>query len=322
MPLVRLSTGASRLDEARRARPTTARNPALGTATSTAAAPSQAARATTSRPAPSGKARSAGVAGVAARRVDLAVRARRAVPRAGPGRSRARRRRCPTSLHRARRPAGPSRSEPTAGASRGCPVTWLGAGGARSDRRRTAASSSPSRRSPRPRADSRGVLDGPTRARARPRRWPPTCSRRRAPLPVCVACDDDEVAAFAVSNGAAVVLDAGARAQRRRRGGRRAPRDARRRLRHRRARATFPLATGIGVLEHFDGVTIAPDRRRRGTNLLRVPTVGALRDALRARLAARAPRRVRAARPRVRRAPRARRPRLRRRRPERPRTSS
>ena len=51
----------------------------------------------------------------------------------------------------------------------------------------------------------------------------------------------------------------------------------------------LPTASGIGALEHFDGVTIAPDRRRTGTNLLRVPTASGFamrfgRDSLRAHL--------------------------------------
>jgi 2-phospho-L-lactate guanylyltransferase len=92
-----------------------------------------------------------------------------------------------------------------------------------------------------------------------------------APLPVCVACDDDDVAEFASTMGATVAwtprlglngaVMAGV-AQCAVRGARFVT------IVH----ADLPNATGVGTLEHFDGVTIAPDRAKRGTNLLRVPT--------------------------------------------------
>jgi 2-phospho-L-lactate guanylyltransferase len=91
------------------------------------------------------------------------------------------------------------------------------------------------------------------------------------PLPVCVACDDHDVADFAEEHSALVcwtpglglngAVEAGVAA-----------------LAERGAvyvtvvHGDLPTASGIGDLEHFDGVTIAPDRRRTGTNLLRVPT--------------------------------------------------
>jgi 2-phospho-L-lactate guanylyltransferase len=37
------------------------------------------------------------------------------------------------------------------------------------------------------------------------------------------------------------------------------------------AHADLPLASGLGVLEPFDGVTMVPDRRDDGTNVMRVP---------------------------------------------------
>ena len=92
-----------------------------------------------------------------------------------------------------------------------------------------------------------------------------------SPLPVCVACDDHDVADFAEAHGALVcwtpglglngAVEAGVASL--------ADRGA--------AYVTvvhgdLPTASGIGALEHFDGVTIAPDRHRTGTNLLRVPT--------------------------------------------------
>jgi 2-phospho-L-lactate guanylyltransferase len=110
-----------------------------------------------------------------------------------------------------------------------------------------------------------------------------------SPLPVCVACDDHGVADFAEEHGALVcwtpglglngAVEAGVSSL--------AERGA--------AYVTvvhgdLPTASGIGALEHFDGVTIAPDRRRTGTNLLRVPTESGFmmrfgRDSLRSHLA-------------------------------------
>jgi len=92
-----------------------------------------------------------------------------------------------------------------------------------------------------------------------------------APLPVCVACDDHDVAAFAQARGAIVAWTPG-------RGLNGAVEAGIATLRELGAgyvtvvHADLPTATGIGSLEHFDGVTIAPDRRCIGTNLLRVPT--------------------------------------------------
>jgi 2-phospho-L-lactate guanylyltransferase len=92
-----------------------------------------------------------------------------------------------------------------------------------------------------------------------------------APLPVCVACDDVEVAAFAEAHGAEVSWTPGL-------GLNGAVEASVARLAARGAafvtvvHADLPRATGIGALPPHDGVTIAPDRHRRGTNLLRVPT--------------------------------------------------
>jgi 2-phospho-L-lactate guanylyltransferase len=92
-----------------------------------------------------------------------------------------------------------------------------------------------------------------------------------APLPVCVACDDPEVAAFAEAHGATVSWTPGLGLNGAVEAG----------VAHLASlgaeyvtvvHADLPNATGIGDLAHSDGVTIAPDRRRRGTNLLRVPT--------------------------------------------------
>jgi 2-phospho-L-lactate guanylyltransferase len=92
-----------------------------------------------------------------------------------------------------------------------------------------------------------------------------------APLPVCVACDDPEVARFAESLGASVSWTPGHGLNGAVEAG----------VAHLGSlgadyvtvvHADLPLASGIGVLARTAGVTIAPDRRRRGTNLLRVPT--------------------------------------------------
>ncbi len=91
-----------------------------------------------------------------------------------------------------------------------------------------------------------------------------------APLAVCVACDDPEVVEFAETQGASVSFTPGVGLNGAVEAG----------VAHLASlgadfvsvvHADLPLAVGIGVLEPFDGVTIAPDRRRRGTNLLRVP---------------------------------------------------
>jgi len=37
------------------------------------------------------------------------------------------------------------------------------------------------------------------------------------------------------------------------------------------AHGDLPLAAGIGALDPFDGVTLVPDRRGDGTNVIRVP---------------------------------------------------
>ncbi|HEY8080449.1 MAG TPA: 2-phospho-L-lactate guanylyltransferase [Acidimicrobiales bacterium] len=92
-----------------------------------------------------------------------------------------------------------------------------------------------------------------------------------APLPVCVACDDAAVATFAESHGALVAWTPGL-------GLNGAVEAGVAMLATRGAayvtvvHADLPTATGIGSLDLFDGVTLAPDHRGVGTNLLRVPT--------------------------------------------------
>ena len=91
-----------------------------------------------------------------------------------------------------------------------------------------------------------------------------------APLPTCVACDDAAVARFAESKGAHVSWTPGL--------GLNGAVEAS--LAHLASlgaafvtvvHADLPRARGIGEIEHFEGVTIASDRRGDGTNLLRVP---------------------------------------------------
>ncbi len=95
-----------------------------------------------------------------------------------------------------------------------------------------------------------------------------------APLAVAVVCDDDDVATWALDQGASVVwaprrgLD-GAVAEGVRHLGA---------LGYRRvvvAHADLPLAAGLAVLAEGTGVTLVPDRRDDGTNVAVVaPTAG------------------------------------------------
>ncbi|MFZ0250696.1 MAG: 2-phospho-L-lactate guanylyltransferase [Acidimicrobiales bacterium] len=91
-----------------------------------------------------------------------------------------------------------------------------------------------------------------------------------APLPVAVVCDDEDVAQWASDVGATVMWEPGQGLN----GAVRAGVD-------RLARAgacwvtvahgDLPRAHGLGVLAPFDGVTLVPDRRDDGTNVLRLP---------------------------------------------------
>jgi 2-phospho-L-lactate guanylyltransferase len=91
-----------------------------------------------------------------------------------------------------------------------------------------------------------------------------------APLPVAVVCDDAEVAAWAVAHGAMVLPEPG-------RGlngaveagvGHLVALGAREVLV---AHADLPLAQGLAQLAGFDGITLVPDRRDDGTNVVCVP---------------------------------------------------
>jgi len=90
-------------------------------------------------------------------------------------------------------------------------------------------------------------------------------------LPVTVVCDDDEVAQWAAAHGAAVVWTPGL-------GLNGAVQDAAASLARGGAleiivaHADLPLADDLGRLAGFPGLTLVPDRRDDGTNVLVVPT--------------------------------------------------
>jgi 2-phospho-L-lactate/phosphoenolpyruvate guanylyltransferase len=90
------------------------------------------------------------------------------------------------------------------------------------------------------------------------------------PLPVAVVCDDEEVARWAAALGATVLWEPG-------QGLNGAVRAGVARLAAGGAQwvtvahGDLPRARGLGTLPPFDGVTLAPDRRDDGTNVLRLP---------------------------------------------------
>jgi 2-phospho-L-lactate guanylyltransferase len=91
-----------------------------------------------------------------------------------------------------------------------------------------------------------------------------------APLPVAVVCDDEEVADWAEGHGATVVWAPG-------HGLNGAVGEGVRRLAAAGvawvtvAHGDLPRASGLGRLPAFPGVTLVPDRRDDGTNVLRLP---------------------------------------------------
>jgi 2-phospho-L-lactate guanylyltransferase len=97
-----------------------------------------------------------------------------------------------------------------------------------------------------------------------------------APLPVVVVCDDDEVRGWAEGAGARVVWCPG-------RGLNGAVADGVAAVRADGvataivAHADLPLATRLDWLAGFPGVTLVPDRRLDGTNVLVVPTAAGFR---------------------------------------------
>lgn len=116
------------------------------------------------------------------------------------------------------------------------------------------------------------ALDPPERA-ALARQLAGVVVAAAAPLPVMVVCDDDEVRTWARSAGAEVVWCPG-------RGLNGAVADGVAALHADGvdtavvAHADLPLATRLAWVADFAGVTLVPDRRRDGTNVLAVPTGG------------------------------------------------
>lgn len=94
------------------------------------------------------------------------------------------------------------------------------------------------------------------------------------PLPTAVVCDDATVAAWAAARGASVVWAPG-------RGLDGAVAEGVRALAGTGARrvvvahADLPLATDLAWVAGFDGVTLVPDRRDDGTNVVCVPASAA-----------------------------------------------
>ena len=90
-------------------------------------------------------------------------------------------------------------------------------------------------------------------------------------MPVAVVCDDRDVAAWARDLGALVIWEPG-------RGLNGAVQEGVSRLRSFGvglvvvAAGDLPLATDLGWITRFGGITIVPDRRRDGTNVISVPS--------------------------------------------------
>jgi 2-phospho-L-lactate guanylyltransferase len=90
------------------------------------------------------------------------------------------------------------------------------------------------------------------------------------PLAVAVVCDDTAVADWARSRGALVIWEPG-------RGLNGAVEAGVERLAGMGvlevtvAHGDLPMASGLGVLEEFEGITLVPDHRDDGTNVIRLP---------------------------------------------------
>ena len=98
------------------------------------------------------------------------------------------------------------------------------------------------------------------------------------PLPVAVVCDDQDVAEWAADVGATVIWEPGQGLN----GAVRAGVDRLARAGTRWvtvAHGDLPRAHGLGVLAPFDGITLVPDRRDDGTNVLRLPVASDFRFA-------------------------------------------
>jgi 2-phospho-L-lactate guanylyltransferase len=94
-----------------------------------------------------------------------------------------------------------------------------------------------------------------------------------APLPVAVVCDDFEVAEWATGLGTSVIWEPGQGLN----GAVRAGVDQLGAVGVQWvivAHGDLPRARGLGSLAPFDGITLVPDRRDDGTNVLRLPARG------------------------------------------------
>jgi len=114
------------------------------------------------------------------------------------------------------------------------------------------------------------VLDDPHR-QALVRRMAEGVLAAAHPLPAAVVCDDPVVATWAREQGALVVWEPG-------RGLNGAVEEG---IAHLTAlgvevvtvaHGDLPYAAGLGRIPEFDGVTLVPDRRGDGTNVIRLPT--------------------------------------------------
>ena len=115
------------------------------------------------------------------------------------------------------------------------------------------------------------VALGDDERRALVRRMAEQVLRAAAPLPVAVVCDDPEVADWASGHGALVLWDPG-------RGLNGAVQSGVAQLAQRGVRrvivahADLPMARDLPRLAGFDGITLVPDRRDDGTNVVELPT--------------------------------------------------
>jgi 2-phospho-L-lactate/phosphoenolpyruvate guanylyltransferase len=119
------------------------------------------------------------------------------------------------------------------------------------------------------------ALSGPDRE-ALVRRMGEQVLGAAAPLAVAVVCDDPTVAGWARSLGALVIWEPG-------RGLNGAVEAGVQRLAGMGVEEVtvvhgdLPLATGIGAIPAFSGVTLVPDRSENGTNLIRISTTSGFR---------------------------------------------
>ncbi|MDY7101217.1 MAG: 2-phospho-L-lactate guanylyltransferase [Actinomycetota bacterium] len=115
-----------------------------------------------------------------------------------------------------------------------------------------------------------GTLDPPTRETLA-RHMAETVVRAASPLPVAVVCDDETVSEWAGAQGATVLWRPGHGLN----GAVRSGVDGLAAAGYRRvvvAHSDLPLAVDLQWVARFDGVTLVPDRRDDGTNVLSVPT--------------------------------------------------